>query len=57
MLICLIPQPTGNVYIWDFVLIFSVFTLFFRIRTRSIHLVMYLIQVIFILTVADNDAF
>ena len=36
--IFLIPQPTGYVFIWDFVLIFSVFTFFFRIRTQSIHL-------------------
>ena len=28
----LIPQPTGNVFIWDFVVIFLVFTFFFRIR-------------------------
>ena len=31
--IFLIPQPTGNVFIWDFVLRFLVFTFFFRIRT------------------------
>ena len=37
--ILLIPQPTGYVFIWDFVLTFSVFTFFFRIRTRSTHLI------------------
>ena len=35
-----IPQQTGNVFIYDFVLIFSVFTFFFRIRARSVHLPM-----------------
>ena len=39
--IFLTTQQTGNVFIWDFVLIFSVFTFFFRIRTQSIHLTMY----------------
>ena len=33
------PQATGNAFIYDFVLIFSVFT-FFRIRARSVHLPM-----------------
>ena len=51
--IFLIPQPTGNVFIWDFVLIFSVFTFFFHFRTRSIQLIMYFIKVIFMLTPAD----
>ena len=51
--IFLIPQPTGNVFIWDFVLIFSVFTFFFHFRTRSIQLIMYFIKVIFMLTTAD----
>ena len=36
MWIFLIPQPTGNVFIWDFDLIFSVFTFLFLISTRSI---------------------
>ena len=53
MWIFLIPQQTGNVFIWDFVPIFSVFTFFFCIRTRSIHHVMYFISVIFVLTAAD----
>ena len=51
--IFLIPQPTGNVFIWDFVLIFSVFTFFFHFRNRSIQLIMYFIKVIFMLTTAD----
>ena len=51
--ILLMPQPTGNVFIWDFVLIFSVFTFFFRFRTRPIHVIMYFIWVIFKLTAAD----
>ena len=38
--IFLIPKPTGYVFIRDFLLTFSVFTFFFRIRTRSIHLIM-----------------
>ena len=40
--IFLILQPTGNLFIWDFVPIFSLFT-FFRIRTQSIHLITYFI--------------
>ena len=39
MWIFVIPQTTGNVFIWDFVQIFS----FIRIGARSIHLVMYFI--------------
>ena len=39
--IFLIPQRTGYVFIWDFVPIFSVFTFYFPIRTRLIHLMMY----------------
>ena len=39
--IFLLPQPTGNVFIWDFVLLFSVFTFLFRIWTRSILLIIY----------------
>ena len=50
--IFLILQPTGNLFIWDFVPIFSLFT-FFRIRTQSIHLIIYFIQVIFILIAAE----
>ena len=38
MWIFFIPEPTGIVFMWNFVPIFSVFTFFFRIRTRSIHL-------------------
>ena len=54
MWIFLIPQPTGNdAFIWDFVLIFSVFTFFFHFRTRSIQLIMYFIKMIFMLTPAD----
>ena len=54
MWIFLIPQPTGNdAFIWNFVLIFSVFTFFFHFRTRSIQLIMYFIRVIFMLTTAD----
>lgn len=45
--IFLIPQPTGNAFIWDFVLQFLVFTFFFHIRTRQCHLMMHLIQMIF----------
>ena len=30
--IFLTPQPTGYVFMWDFVLIFSLFTFFFRIE-------------------------
>ena len=43
MWIFLTTQQTGNVFIWDFVLIFSVFTSLFRIRTRSIHFIIYFI--------------
>ena len=46
MWIFLIPQPTGNVFNWDFAAIFLVFTFFFRFRTRSIHLTIYFIWVI-----------
>ena len=46
--IFLMPQRTGYVFIWDFVLIFSVFTFFFRTRTRSIHFMMFFI-IIFII--------
>ena len=42
MWIFFVPQPTGNVLIWDFVQIFLVF-IFICIRARSIHLVMYFI--------------
>ena len=42
MWIFVIPQPTGNVFIWDFVQIFLVFT-FICIRARSIHPAMYFI--------------
>ena len=38
--IFVLPQPTDNVFVWDFVQIFLVFT-FIRIGARSIHLVMY----------------
>ena len=41
MWIFLIPQPTGDVFIRDFVQIFSVFTFLFGIRTRSIYLIIY----------------
>ena len=59
MWISLILQPTGNVFIWVFVITFSVFTFFFPIGTpcRSIHFIMYFSQVIFVLTLADGDAF
>ena len=40
--IFLILQPTGNLFIWDFVPIFSLFT-FFRIGTQSTHLIIYFI--------------
>ena len=33
--IFLIPQPTDYAFIWDFVLIFSLFTFFFRIINSS----------------------
>lgn len=49
--IFLILQPTGNLFIWDFVPISSLFT-FFRIKTQSIHFIIYFIEVIFMLTVA-----
>ena len=39
--IFLIPHPTGYVFIWDFVPIFSVFTFFFCFRNRSIHLIIH----------------
>ena len=38
--IFLIPQPTGSVVIWDFVLIFPVFTFFFSYLIRSVQPVM-----------------
>ena len=55
--IFLIPQRTGNVFIWNFVLQFLVF-IFFRIRTRQFQLMMNFIQMIFfILTAADCGSF
>ena len=55
--IFLIHQPAGNVFYLGFCSIFSVFTFFFRIRTRSIHSIMYPIWVIFKLTAARLGAF
>ena len=61
--IFLIPQPTGNVFIYRYYIYLGlcsnicVFTFFFRFRTRSIHLTMYFIKAIFILTAADYGAF